>query len=171
MLSRRSDRQAVRRHAWLAVVRFQTQSSIPCGVHYGFTTLTKHPPAPRLGAGGFSHTATPHFCIHRGKSALRWRANGKFTRPRRASSSFGTGDEGIKNLIPRRHNVRVLWQGLDHLIKPLQAQRRIGIDDIQRAGTDCVCRERSPGHWRRQRGGILNYIRVAVNAVNCDDGI
>lgn len=87
----------------------------------------------------------------------------------RASCSFGKGDEGIENLIPRRHNARGLL--LDHPIKPLDAQRRSGIDDIQRAGTGCDRRQRSPSHWRCQRGGILNYIRAAVNAVNCDDGI
>ena len=87
----------------------------------------------------------------------------------RASCSFGKGDEGVENLIPRRHNARGLL--LDHPIKPAESQWRSGIDDIQRAGTDCVRRNRSPSHWRCQRGGILYYVRAAVNAVNCDDGI
>ena len=91
------------------------------------------------------------------------------TRPRRASCSFGKGDEEIENLIPRRHKPRALL--LDHPIKPLDAHRRSGIDDIQREGTDCIRRQRSPSHWRCQRGGILYYIRATVNAVNCDDGI
>jgi hypothetical protein len=140
-----------------------------CGVHYGFTTLTKKPPAPRLGAGRiFPHSDSSllHQPQQKHPSEARKRQS---TRPRRASCSFGKGDEEIENLIPRRHKPRALL--LDHPIKPLDAHRRSGIDDIQREGTDCIRRQRSPSHWRCQRGGILYYIRATVNAVNCDDGI
>ncbi len=139
-----------------------------CGVHLRFHHSNETAARSQTGSGRlFPHcdSSLLHQPRQKRPSVARKR---QFTRPRRASCSFGTGDEGIKNLIPRRHNARVLW--LDHPIKPLGA-RRIGIDDIQRAGADCVCLVRSPSHWRRQRGGILDYIRVAVNAVNCDDGI
>src|SRR5258706_15797656 len=98
MLPRRSDRQAVRRHARLAVVWFQAQSSISVAFTYGFTTPTKQPPAPRPGAGGFSHTATPHFCINRGKSALRWRANGNSPGPAELPARLGWATRELRTL-------------------------------------------------------------------------
>ena len=67
----------------------------------------KKPPAPRRGAGRLF----ANILVNNGKSGFRRHENGNQSDPAETSCSIETGDEGIQNLIPRRHNAHVYIYG------------------------------------------------------------